>query len=138
MAIFESAEQFKDVELGFLEKLAGDPSFGPKFAAMKMNLKYNIKDINQEVWLIHHDGIRVEVIWGPTNAEPTVELTLSTDHFHKFWAKQMSVAGALASGDVAVKGPIPKILKLVSMLKPAFDLYSGYITNKGLAKLESA
>ena len=138
MELFESAEQFKEVEVAFLEKLMDDPDFGPMFASMKMNLKYNIKDIDQELWLIYNDCARGEVIWGPANETPTIELTLSADHFHMFWAKTMSVTAALAKGDVSMKGPIQKILKLVSKLKPAYAIYADHIKSMGLSHLEKA
>ncbi len=137
MELFESVEQFKEVEVAFLEKLRDDPDFGPMFAAMKMNIKYNIKDIGEEMWLIHNNCVETEVIWGRADAEPTIELTLSADHFHMFWAKTMSPTAALAKGDVTMKGPIQKILKLVSKLKPAYAIYADHIKSMGLSHLET-
>ena len=62
----------------------------------------------------------------------TVEMTLSGDTCHKFWLKHVSMPIALAKGLIKAKGPMPKVLKLLPLLKPAYEMYPEHAKSHGL------
>ncbi|BBO77955.1 hypothetical protein DSCW_53720 [Desulfosarcina widdelii] len=132
MPVFESKEKMQAVLGGLFEKLLADPEFGPKFVQADITIKFNISDPNAELWVTPGDGTTGEVIWGSNGNKTTVEMTLSGDTCHKFWLKQIAMPIALAKGLIKAKGPMPKILKLLPLLKPAYEAYPEWANSHGL------
>jgi len=132
MPVFESKEKMQTVLGGLFEKLLADPEFGPKFVQADITIKFNISDPNAELWVTPGDGTTGEVIWGSNADKATVEMTLSGDTCHKFWLKQIAMPIALAKGLIKAKGPMPKILKLLPLLKPAYEAYPEWANSHGL------
>lgn len=128
MAVFANAEQMYTVLGGLFKMLMGNPSFGPKFQEADLVIFFQITDPDCEIWL-KRDG---EVICGPADLQPTVSMTLSGDTCHKFWLQQVSMPVALAKGLIKVKGPMGKVLKLLPLLKPAYQAYPDHARNHGL------
>jgi len=60
-------------------------------------------------------------------------MSLSGDSCHKFWLKQLTMPVALAKRQIKAKGPIPKVLKLLPMLKPAYEAYPEIAKSHGIA-----
>ena len=133
MAIFENREKLHAVLGGLFEHLVTHPEFGPKFAATGITIKFNITNPNDQLWITPGDGKKGEVIWGDTDFKATVEMTMSSETCHKFWLKHISMPIALAKGLIKAKGPMPKVLKLLPLLKPAYDKYPEHAKSHGLS-----
>ena len=84
------------------------------------------------MWVTPGDGTTGEVLWGGNDQKATVEMTLSGDTCHQFWLKQIAMPIALAKGLIKAKGPMPKILKLLPLLKPAYEAYPDWAPSHGL------
>ena len=132
MPIFESTEKMKTVLGGLFNALLDDPVVGPKYLKSKIVIKYNITNPNATMWMTPADGTRGEVIWGSSDLKADVEMTLSGDTCHSFWLRHISMPIALAKGLVKTKGPMPKVLKLLPLLKPAFEMYPEHASAHGL------
>ena len=61
--------------------------------------------------------------------KPDVEMTMKADTAHKFWKGKVNLVTALARREITAKGPIPKILKLLPIIKPAYALYPPYLND---------
>ena len=133
MAVFETKEKMVEVLGGLFEKLLDDPDAGPKFAASGIIVKFTIHDPGSELFITPGDGTRGEVLWGSQGIKPTVEMTLSGDTCHRFWLRQIPMPTALAKGLIKAKGPMPKVLKLLPILKPAYDAYPDWAVSQGLS-----
>jgi hypothetical protein len=133
MAVFESKEKMETVLGGLFEKLLADPEFGPKFAQTGIIIRFNITDPDSTLWVTPGGETNGKVIWGQTDLKATVEMSLSGDTCHKFWLKQISMPIALAKGLIKAKGPMPKVLKLLPLLKPAYETYPAWAESHGLA-----
>ena len=132
MAIFESKEKMETVLGGLFTKLLGDPVMGPKFLASGITIKFNISDPSGTLWVSPGDGTKGDVLWGDQDLKADVEMTLSGDTCHKFWLKHVSMPIALAKGLIKAKGPMPKVLKLLPLLKPAYEMYPEHAKSYGL------
>lgn len=119
MAVFESTEKMYEVLGGLFEMLMKDPVMGPKFIDANIVIKFIIDGPDGYIWL-SNEG---KVICGEADLKPTIQMWLSGDTCHKFWLQQVKLPVALAKGLVKAKGPMPKILKLLPMLKPAYQAY---------------
>jgi len=119
MPVFSSTEKMYEVLGTLFEALMHDPVVGPKFAESNIIIKFIINDPDGFIWLTSEP----KVICGQADLKPTIEMSLSGDSCHKFWLKEISLPVALAKGLVKAKGPMPKVLKLLPLLKPAYEAY---------------
>jgi hypothetical protein len=132
MAIFESTEKMYEVLGGLFTSLTSHPKAGPKFAGAGIIIRFIISDPNGEIWLTPGDGTKGEVICGSTDLKATIEMTLSGDTCHKFWLKQVSMPVALAKRLIKARGPMPKVLKLLPLLGPAYEAYPDIAKEHGI------
>ena len=119
MAIFESTDKMYEVLGALFETLMKDESMYQKFIDSKIVIKFDINNPDGYIWLTD-DG---KVICGEADYKPSIEMTLSGDTCHKFWLQQVKLPVALAKGLIKAKGPMPKVLKLLPLLKPAYAAY---------------
>jgi len=130
MAVFESTSKMYEVLGTLFETLLKDPSAGPKFLESNIIIKFDINEPAGQIWLSNQDGGRV--ICGSADLKPTIEMTLSGDSCHRFWLQDLSMPVALAKGLIKAKGPMPKVLKLLPLLKPAYAAYPESAKKHGL------
>ena len=133
MGVFESKEKMQTVLGSLFETLLAGPVMGPKFLKMGIIIKFNISEPNGDLWLTPGDGTAGQVIWGDFDEKATVEMTLSGDTCHKFWLRHISMPVALAKGLIKAKGPMPQVLKLLPLLKPAYEMYPEHAKSHGLS-----
>lgn len=130
MAVFENTAKMYEVLGTLFNTLLKDPTAGPKFLESDIVIKFDIFDPNGAIWLSKENG--GEVICGSANLKPTIEMTLSGDSCHKFWLQELSMPVALAKGHIKAKGPMPKVIKLLPLLKPAYEAYPDIAKKFGL------
>lgn len=128
MPVFESTEKMYDILGTLFKKMMADPVMGQKFREAQISVRFNIFEPTGTIWL-KTDG---EVICGSADFKPTIEMTLSGDSCHRFWLKELSLPVAIAKREIKSKGPLPKILKLLPMLKPAYEMYPDLARENGL------
>ena len=129
MAIFANTEKMYEVLGTLFNTLMNHPSVGPKFVESNIIIKFTINDPSGFIWLTPDKG----VICGDADCKPTIEMTLSGDTCHKFWLQEVSMPVALAKGLIKAKGPLPKVLKLLPLLKPAYEAYPEISRKHGLS-----
>ena len=131
MAIFESTEKMYEVLGSLFNTLMSDPTMGPKFKTSNIVIQFIISEPEGQIWLTSEG----EVICGSPAEEikPTIQMTLSGDSCHAFWLQKLSMPIALAKGKIKAKGPMPKVLKLLPLLKPAYKAYPDIAREHGLA-----
>jgi hypothetical protein len=129
MAIFANTEKMYEVLGTLFNTLLNHPSVGPKFVESNIIIKFTINDPGGFIWLTPDNG----VICGDSDLKPTIEMTLSGDTCHKFWLQEVSMPVALAKGLIKAKGPLPKVLKLLPLLKPAYEAYPDISRKHGLS-----
>jgi hypothetical protein len=127
--IFESTEKMYEVLGTLFEALADDPVAGTKYRESNIVIKFTIHDPEGFIWLDKD----ANVILGPADLKPTIEMKLSGDTCHLFWLQQISLPVALAKGRIKAKGPLPKVIKLLPLLKPAYAAYPEIAKNHGIS-----
>ena len=128
MAVFENTEKMYEVLGTLFRTLMDDPTAGPKFRDADLVIRFIISEPDGEIWLSRDGG----VICGSSDLAATVTMTLNGDSCHQFWLKQLTMPIALAKGKIKAKGPMPKVLKLLPILKPAYEAYPGIAESFGL------
>jgi hypothetical protein len=126
MAIFKSSEDLQKKLGGFFSELVRHPVIGAKLKESKLIIKFNYK--NPELSITADcSKPEVELSFNNTATKPEVEMFMDADVAHKFWLGEVNLVMALARRQMVVKGPIPRILKLLPVIKPAYPMYKAYI-----------
>lgn len=131
MPVFQSADQLKKILGGFFESLAADSQVGPKLLDSKLVLKFNYREPDAAI-TIDLRGEKAVITFDDAEKKPDVEMGMKADTAHKFWLGQVNLVIALARREMTARGPVPKILKMLPIIKPAYKLYPDYIKDKGL------
>ena len=62
-------------------------------------------------------------------------MSMDADFAHRFWHGKANLVTALTRRQVKAKGNVPKTLKLLPILKPAYDLYPDFLRDRGFERL---
>jgi len=134
MAYFENGDKLQEILGGFFRKLLDDPAIGPKLQASNMVIKFLYSDPALSI-TIDCTKNPVQLLFNDSSVKPEVEMSMKADVAHRFWFGKVNLLAALTRREMVAKGPIPKVLKLLPVIKPAYDLYPQYLQEKGLAHL---
>lgn len=88
-----------------------------------ITMLFTVKDPDFLVY-VDSKSVKLDDEIGEVNAD--VRFTLTLDVAHKFWLKDLSLTKALATRQVKTAGSLPKVMKLLPLLKPAFERYPQY------------
>lgn len=130
MATFQNADELYKVIGGFFGVLANDPNIGKKLLDSKLKLQFNYKEPDSFI-AIDLSGENARVLCGNADFKPEVEMSMKADTAHKFWQGNVNLVIALARREITAKGPIPKILKLLPIIKPSYAMYGPYLQKIG-------
>lgn len=128
MAVFESTQKMYEVLGELFHALLENPNVGPKYLEAGITIRFNIDQPDGYIWLCR-DG---QIVCGDHDDKPTIEMTLSGDICHQFWLQEIKMPIALAKGAIKAKGPMPKVLNLLPLLKPAYEIYPDIAKKHGL------
>ncbi len=134
MGYFQSSDQLKEVLGGFFKVLFENSEVGPKLKAAKLKIKFNYTD--PDLSIAADTGTDpVEVHFNDDQFPAEVQMNMKADIAHKFWHGKVNLIAALTRREMVAKGPIPKILKLLPAIKPAYELYPQYLKEHGWENL---
>lgn len=135
MSVFKDREQLYELLGGLFDELTKDKVIAEKFAASGLLIQFKYEDPDSEIWLdaSKKDPDNLVVICGPAEGlTAEVEMSMKADVAHQFWLGNVNLMVALTRRQIIAKGPIPKIMKLLPVIKPAYDVYKGMLKDKGL------
>ncbi|MCP4112146.1 MAG: iron-containing alcohol dehydrogenase [Desulfobacteraceae bacterium] len=133
----EMENVFKDTEtaytvLGdFYEHLKNHPDLGPALKKSNLCVQFVYKNPSAVI-TIDATGDELLLYKGDFEGKPEVTMTMNADFAHKFWHGKANLVTALTRRQVVAKGNVPKTIKLLPILKPAYELYPSFLREKGL------
>ena len=65
----------------------------------------------------------MEIITGSCDKKPNVEMSMEAYIAHLFWMQKLQLMSAITRGQMKVKGPIPKLMRLLPLMKPFYANY---------------
>lgn len=135
MGTYRDADQMYELLGGLFNDLTTDPVIAEKFAASGLVIQFKYTEPDAEIWLdaSKKDPNNLGVICGPAEGlTAEVEMSMKADMAHEFWLGNVNLMVALTRKQIVAKGPIPKIMKLLPVIKPAYDKYKALLKDKGL------
>ncbi len=134
MPYFDNIEDLYWCLQELFDRLSNDPDIKRKALASKLIVNFVYNDPEGEVWV---DCTGDEIVLTPGKADLTADstLTMDTDIAHRFWLGKLNLIKALTSGDIESEGSVPKMLKLLPVIKPAFKIYPELLKERGLESI---
>lgn len=119
------------------ERTLNDPDISEKL--LKSNLVLQFKYHDHERWgedvmpeitvVCTEEPIRI--ITGPNDVKPTIVMTMEAFTAHLFWMEKLQLMSAITRGQIKAKGPIPKAMRLLPLLKPFYRNYREVLAEMG-------
>jgi alcohol dehydrogenase len=130
--VFPDSETLYRVLGGFFERLKVDPQIGGPLKNSRLCVQFAFENPTATM-TIDARGEEVRIYRGAEfSGEPEVTMRMSADFAHAFWHGQVNLVSALTRRQVVAKGNVPKTLKLLPILKPAYALYPRYLAEIGM------
>lgn len=124
---FRDAAHVHELIGGLFERLRRHPEIGPKVRASGLLLRFNYTDPDAVITIDATkdpcDGGFISWHAGPPDRPADVEMSMKADVAHRFWLGQVNLLIALTRRDIVARGPIPKVLKLLPIISPAYPIY---------------
>lgn len=130
MPYFSDIQPFYDSLGELFDRLTEDPAIKEKALSSKLIVNFVYSDPAGEVW-IDCTGENVVLSYGKQDLPADATLTMTTDTAHKFWLGKLNLIKALTSGEIESAGSVPRMLKLLPVIKPAFKIYPEILKEKG-------
>jgi putative sterol carrier protein len=131
MGFFKDAGELKKVLGSFFEELVKMEEIKRPLLKAAMVIKFEYEDPSLSI-TIDSRGEDVKFYYDSSEPSPDVWMKMSADVAHKFWLGDINLPMAIARRQIVAKGEIPKILKLLPIVKPAYKLYPEHIKKIGL------
>ena len=84
--------------------------------------------------MVDCSGDKADIQMRYTGKAPDIELWMKADVGHSFWKGKVNLPVALATRKIKAKGSVPKLLKLLPIIMPAFKMYPKYLRENGLSQ----
>jgi hypothetical protein len=126
MPTFKDSADLQTVLGGFFSILVKDAGIGGRLKESKLIIKFNYKKPELAI-TANCAGPEIALSFNDVSTKPEVEMFMDADVAHKFWLGEVNLVMALARRQMVVKGPIPRILKLLPVIKPAYKMYKEYL-----------
>ena len=134
MAAYVNAEQLNNIVGELFERIFNDEIVGPKLKKSRLVIKYDVKDPDTAIWV---DTAQSRVAFGDYELPASIQLIMTGDTFHAFMCKEATVPDLVAKKKVKVIGSLAKVMKLLPLVKKAYDLYPQIAKNHGVTAKES-
>ena len=127
--IFENADVMKRLFGELWTKMINETEFGSKLKENGITILFRIKD--PEVLMFVDEN-------GPLFGEeaeakvPVVTMMMDGNTVHGFWLRQVNIPKALALRQIKAKGPVGKVLQILPLVKPGYQMYPTLCRQHGI------
>jgi hypothetical protein len=132
---FKDADEVYETIGRLFVEIANDGELAPRFRRANTIVRYQYTDPDSVITVRLQEGQPGDVDFGDSRMEPEVTMSMEADTAHEFWLGEVSVAVALARGQIKAQGPVAKILKLVPLAEEIFPRYKAQLEEQGRADL---
>lgn len=134
MPYFDDIQSFYECLIELFDQLMEDPKIQSDALSSGLIVRFEFHDPDGEMW-IDCTGDKVKLIPGVQSLKADATLSMDADVAHRFWLGKLNLIKSLSSKEIESDGSVPKLLKLLPVIKPAFDIYPRVLGNRGLGDL---
>lgn len=122
-------EQMYEIAETLTKKAFSDEKLTSKLQQSKLLITFKYHD--EEMWgpdvvtqvTVDLGKDPVGIIMGPTDIQPTIEMSMDAITAHLFFMQKVNLMSAITRGQIKAKGPINKAMRLLPLLKPLYTAY---------------
>jgi hypothetical protein len=130
-------DQMYEIARMVADKTMQDEALAGKLRASNLILKFSYYD--DERWpagmvpqvTVDCTMDPVEITCGESDKVPVIEMTMAAFTAHLFWMQKLNLMSAITRGQIKAKGPIPKAMRLLPVLKPFYANYRVVLAELG-------
>ncbi|GAA3971766.1 iron-containing alcohol dehydrogenase [Allohahella marinimesophila] len=129
--VFTDSAMIYDVLGNFYKSLIENEELGPRLLNSNLVVQFRYSD-PKAVITLDASGSEVVLFLGDVfDGVPEVTMSMKADFAHAFWQGKANFLTALTRRQVTSKGNVPKAVKLLPILKPAYELYPEHLKSHG-------
>jgi len=137
---YRDAEELYKIYGYFLGRILQDEKIGKKMAKAGIIVRFIYTDPDAEVTIDLKNppakpGYHGTFYLGACDLKPDVWTKQSADHSHSFWHGHENPVASVARGKVKQGGNIVAMLKLLPVVRPAFQMFPVILKEMGLEEL---
>lgn len=130
-------EQMYEIAEAFTKKAFSDKELTSKLQQSKLIITFKYYD--EEMWgpdvvtqvTVDFTKDPLDIIMGPTDIQPTIEMSMDAITAHLFFMQKVNLMSAITRGQMKVKGPINKAMRLLPVIKPLYAAYKETLKELG-------
>lgn len=136
MGNFRNVEEMYEIYGALFDLVGRDSQIGLRLANAGLVIQFRLSDPDGIVTLNLRDQpvrgeMYVDYILGECAVEPDVIFETSSDFSNRFLQGNVSMMRALFTGQIRAKGMVGKVLKLIPLIEPVFEIYPRLLREKG-------
>jgi putative sterol carrier protein len=138
VGVFKDAEHLYQCMAEMMDICGKDENMGAKVRDAKLIIRFIYHQPESQITIDAKNQPAegyFTVYRGENDLEPEVLMEMDADVAHRFWLGKVNLVSALTRGEMKAKGPIPKIMKLLPAIKPAFAIYVEHLNNLGYSHM---
>lgn len=131
MSVFVSTEELQQVMAELWQQIKLTPEISQKLIDSRLIVQFRYREPEGLLTIDCSDGQELRIHVGQTEIKPVIEMSMKADIAHEFWLGNVNVPMALMMGKIVSRGPTPKALALLPVIKPAYQIYPQVLELKG-------
>ncbi len=131
MSVFTSTDELQQVMEDLWREIKSTPEMAEKLVESRLIVQFRYREPEGLITIDCSDGQEMKIFVGKTELKPLIEMSMKADIAHDFWLGKVNVPMALMMGKIVSKGPTPKALALLPVIKPAYTLYPKVLEIRG-------
>jgi len=137
---YKNADDLYKIYGYFLDRVLTDEKIGTKMSKAGIIIKFIYKDPDTEITIDlknkpAKEGYYGTYYLGPCDLKEDVWSEQSADHSHRFWHGLENPIASVTKGLVRQGGKVTAMLKLLPVVKPAFQMFPVALKELGLENL---
>lgn len=123
MPIYDSDEQLYNCFQALFNRIGEEDAEAKKaLLKSKLSIRFSCTEPTAAI-VIDAQKEPVEIVYGPSNIKPKLDIALSADTLHEILLGEIGLSKAMGSGRMKPKGPIWKSVALEPLLHDAQKFY---------------
>jgi len=131
MTTFKDTAEVYAIQGGFLDWITKDELLRPKFVGSNTSFLVNYSDPPARILVDCTQDPPVVTCDPAADAVAEITLKMGADEGHMFWQGKLNLTSAMARRKVSIGGSMPKALKLLPAMRPAFGRYKTFLRDNG-------
>lgn len=131
MSVFTSTDELHAIMEDLWNMIRESEDMADKLIASRLVVQFRYREPEGLLTIDCSDGKEMKIYVGHTQIKPIIEMSMKADIAHEFWLGKVNVPMALMMGKIVSRGPTPKALALLPVIKPAYTIYPKVLEVRG-------